>query len=131
MPAKTYVAKLNLTPTGEEMPRDDDAPLPPATLRLTATADGVVIERSGLPLREGESVALTVTVIDDKVTIEERKGQVAALGGHEAFYNASQTVDFLPLEKIYIRYESRVAGKWAKFAFLNREGNSVEHQLGY
>ena len=128
--ARTHIVPLDLEPTGEEVPRDDNATPRPTHLRLTALADGkVALERDALPLRAQETVNLVATVIDDKVTIEEKKGMTAVFNSQEHYYNGSQTLTFLPFEKVYIRYESQVTGRWAKFAFLNREGNSYEREL--
>ena len=128
--ARTHIVALDLEPTGEDVPRDDNATPKPTTLRLTALADGkVTLERDSMPLRAQETVNLVATVIGDKVTIEEKKGMTAVFNSQERYYTGSQTLTFLPLEKVYIRYESQVTGRWAKFAFLNREGNKLEREL--
>lgn len=129
-PAQTHIVPLDLNKTDLQVDRDDKKELLPAKLRLTALDDGkVMVERENIPLREEETVNLIATVVDDKITIEEKKGMVAALGGREFYSNGCQTLAFIPADKVYIRYESAVAGRWAKFAFLNREGNKVEHEL--
>lgn len=102
-------------------------------IKLTANQSGTVtIERTGLQLVDGETVNLIVTIIDDKLSIEEKKGKASALGGREESYNGHAEVDFFPVNnKMYVRYESSVTGQWCKFSFKNVTGNSVEREMRY
>lgn len=102
-------------------------------LKFTACDDGrVEIERTGLQLVDGETVNLIATIIDDKLTIEEKKGKASALGGREESYTGSLTVDYIPADgKVYVRYDSSVTGQWCKFSFRNRPGNVSEHEMRY
>jgi len=102
-------------------------------LRLESHDDGVVtIERDGLLLSDGETVNLITTIIDDKVTISEKKGKVSAFGGKETVFNGHVDVTFFPVGiKSYLRYESSVAGRWCKLSFVNTPGNKVEKDLKY
>ena len=102
-------------------------------LRLLARDDGsVTIEREGLILSEGETVNLITTIIDDKITIQEKKGKISAFGGKEGVYNGHVDVTFfLENNKNYLRYESSVAGQWCKLAFNNYPGNKMEKDLSY
>ncbi len=125
-PATSVISSLNLVP----------APSGPAgisRLRLAAHDDGsVTIEREGLLLCEGETVNLIATVIDDKITIQEKKGMTSAFGGKESVYNGHIDVTFfLENNKNYLRYESSVAGQWCKLSFVNSPGNKVEKDLSY
>lgn len=132
MPAVTRIVELPLGEPGDMVPINDAAPVKPSTLRLTARSGGMVtIERTAIPLHDGETVNLIATIIDDKITIQEKKGMVAAFGSREQYYDGSVDVDFFPFEKVYVRYESQVNGQWSKFSFLNREGNTVAHDLTY
>lgn len=102
-------------------------------LKFTACDDGrVAIERTGLQLVDGETVNLIATIIDDKLTIEEKKGKASALGGREESYTGSLKVDYIPADgKVYVRYDSSVTGQWCKFSFRNHPGNIVEHEMRY
>lgn len=126
LPATSVLCSLDLTPAPQQ-------PQGTSRLRLTAHADGsVTIEREGLLLCDGETVNLVATIIDDKVTIEEKKGKISAFGGKESAYNGHVDVTFfLENNKNYLRYESSVAGQWCKLAFNNIPGNKVEKDLSY
>ena len=102
-------------------------------LKFIANDDGTVtIERKGLQLVEGETVNIITTIIDDKLTIEEKKGKASTLGGKDNYYTGRVTVDFIPANaRIYIRYDSSVTGQWCKFSFKNLPRNHVEHELRY
>ena len=102
-------------------------------LKLVANDDGTVtIERTGLQLVDGETVNLIATIIDDKLTIEEKKGKVSGLGGREEAYTGRVTLDFIPSgSKMYVRYDSSVTGQWCKFAFKNFPRNIATHELRY
>lgn len=123
-PATSVISPLNLTPSQQEGT---------SKLRLRANDDGsVTIEREGLLLCDGETVNLIVTIIDDKITIQEKKGKISAFGGKESVYNGQVDVTFfLENNKNYLRYESSVAGQWCKLAFVNSPGNKVEKDLSY
>ena len=125
-PATSVISSLNLAPA----PPQHEAT---SKLRLHAHADGsVTIEREGLLLCDGETVNLIATIIDDKITIEEKKGKISAFGGKESAYNGHVDVTFfLENNKSYLRYESSVAGQWCKLAFNNYPGNMVEKDLSY
>ncbi|MBO4723617.1 MAG: hypothetical protein J5629_11925 [Muribaculaceae bacterium] len=125
-PAASAICSLDLTPASE--PQEGAS-----RLRLTAQDGGsVTIEREGLLLCDGDTVNLIATVIDDKITIQEKKGKISAFGGKESMYNGHAVVTFfLENNKNYLRYESSVAGKWCKLAFVNSPGNKVEKDLSY
>ena len=112
---------------------ESDSDTAEGKLKFTACDDGrVMIERTGLQLVDGETVNLIATIIDDKLTIEEKKGKASALGGREESYTGSLTVDYIPADgKVYVRYDSSVTGQWCKFSFRNRPGNIVEHEMRY
>ncbi len=124
-PAASVLSSLNLVAA----PQHDGA----SRLRLLAHDDGsVTIEREGLILSEGETVNLITTIIDDKITIQEKKGKISVFGGKEGVYNGHVDVTFfLENNKNYLRYESSVAGQWCKLAFNNYPGNMVEKDLSY
>ncbi len=125
-PAASVISSLDLVPA----PQHGEGK---SVLRLVAHGDGkVTIEREGLLLCDGETVNLIATIIDDKITIQEKKGKISAFGGRESFYNGHVDVTFfLENNKNYLRYESSVAGQWCKLAFLNSPGNKVEKDLSY
>lgn len=103
------------------------------TIKLTAHDSGnVTIERTGLQLVDGETVNLLVTIIDDKISIEEKKGKASALGGREESFTGRVDVDFFPVNnKMYVRYESSVTGQWCNFAFKNTPRNHVTREMRY
>lgn len=125
-PATSALCSLDLDPAPLQQPAT-------SLLRLTANDNGTVtIEREGLPLCDGETVNLIATIIDDKITIQEKKGKISAFGGKESVYNGHTDVTFfLENNKNYLRYESSVAGQWCKVAFVNSPGNKVEKDLSY
>lgn len=125
-PASSVISALDLEPAPS---LENDT----SRLRLMAHDDGsVTIVREGLLLSDGETVNLIVTIIDDKITIQEKKGKVSAFGGKESVYNGHVDVTFFPENnKSYLRYESSVAGQWCKLAFVNSPGNKVEKDLSY
>lgn len=126
-PAKSVLTSLDIVPAPAQQAEGT------SRLRLTARDDGsVTIEREGLLLSDGETVNLITTIIDDKITIQEKKGKISAFGGKESVYNGHVDVTFfLENNKNYLRYESSVAGQWCKFAFNNYPGNTVEKDLSY
>ena len=126
-PASTHLAALELEPV------QDDVSATESIIKLDAHDDGsVTLERKGLLLVDGETVNLVATVIDDKITIAEKKGKASAVGGKESLYNGHATLAFFPSGiKVYIRYESSVAGQWSKFSFVNKSGNRVVKELRY
>lgn len=122
-PASTHFATLEVQPT---------EPSAASQLTLTALDNGNVrIERTGLALRAGETVNLIATVVDDKVSIVEKKGNVAVLGGEETTHSGTATVAFLTPRKWNVRYESQVTGQWVKFQFSNTAGNHKTRTLNY
>lgn len=129
-PASSFIDTFDLEDM--DITPGDDTPVE-GVLKLTATDDGlVVIERTGLKLVEGETANLIATIVDDKVTIEEKKGKVSALGGKESYYKGRVTVKyFLPNNKVYVRYDSSVTGQWCKFSFKNIPRNVASHELRY
>ena len=125
-PAKSVISSLDLVPAPSQQSGT-------SLLRLQANDDGSVkIEREGLLLCDGETVNLIATIVDDKITIQEKKGKISAFGGKESVYNGHVDVTFFPEDnKSYLRYESSVAGQWCKLAFVNSPGNKVEKDLSY
>lgn len=125
-PATSVISSLDLTLA----PSQQDGR---SRLRLLSNADGsVTIEREGLLLCDGETVNLIATIIEDKITIQEKKGKISAFGGKESVYDGHVDVTFfLENNKSYLRYESSVAGQWCKLAFRNTPGNRVEKDLSY
>lgn len=125
-PAKSVISSLDLVPAPSQQSSI-------SLLRLQANDDSsVTIEREGLLLCDGETVNLIATIVDDKITIQEKKGKISAFGGKESVYNGHVDVTFfLENNKNYLRYESSVAGQWCKLTFLNSPGNMIEKDLSY
>ncbi len=126
-PASTHLAALDLEPV------QGDESSPESIVKLDAHDDGsVTLERKGMLLVDGETVNIVATVIDDKITIAEKKGKASALGGRESLYDGHAVMKFFPQGgKVYLRYESSVAGQWCKFSFVNKPGNRVVRELRY
>ena len=127
-PATSRINALEIEPVDE-----DNDTSSPGTLKLSGNTDGTVtIERTGLRLVDGETVNLIATIVDDKLTIEEKKGKASALGGKEGTYCGRVNVDYIPSDgKYYVRYDSSVTGQWCKFSFKNTPRNFVEREMRY
>ncbi len=120
-PARTHIETFEL---------DDDAECSEEDhwVRFTGQSDGtVIIDRQGLELKEGETVNLVATIIDDKATIIEKRG--VAGHGDPTPKHAQVTVTWLPTKRMHIRYESEVNGEWGLVAFTNRETACKQCQL--
>lgn len=129
-PASSFIDAFEL----EEMeaPPQADGPVEGLLLLVAAEDGSVTIERTGLRLVEGETANLIATIVDDKVTIEEKKGKVSALGGKDTYYRGRVRVKyFLANNKVYVRYDSSVTGQWCKFSFKNYPGNTASHELRF
>lgn len=120
--ASTHFATLELTPSEQTR----------STLTLRAVDDKhVSVERDGLPLRDAESVSLVATVSGRDITIVEKKGHSAVLGGHESYYAGRAVVDFMPARRWKVRFESQVTGEWGRAKFTSLAGNETEVRLTY
>ena len=119
-PAQTFIDAMDIA---------DDEPEVPHTLSLTAEPDGkVTITHRGLELKEGDTVNLIATIIDDKVKLQLKRG-VENPAGQPKPVKATAHVAFLPNERILLRYESEFTGEWCVFAFTNREGSRRTAEL--
>ncbi len=98
-------------------------------VRLSGRPDGtVLIERQGLMLRPGETVNLVATLIDDKATLVEKPGVASSSGNAEPAV-ARVVVDWMPAQRMHIRYESELTGEWGLLTFTNRETAVRQCQL--
>ena len=121
--ARSHLAAFDVSP--DEVERDDDD----HWVRLSGRPDGtVLIERQGLMLRPGETVNLVATLIDDKATLVEKPGVATSSGNPEPAV-AQAVVDWLPPQRLHIRYESEVTGEWGLLTFTNRETAVRQCQL--
>lgn len=127
-PAISRINALEIEPETE----DDDS-TSHGTLRFSTNDNGTVtIERTGMRLVDGETVNLIATIVDDKLTIEEKKGKASSLGGRDRSYRGHVDVDYIPADgKYYVRYDSSVTGQWCKFSFKNTPRNFVEREMRY
>lgn len=114
-------------------PENDSDETATGTLKFTGNDNGTVtIERTGLRLVDGETVNIIATIVDDKLSIEEKKGKASALGGRESCFSGRVVVDFIPADsKLYVRYDSSVTGQWCKLSFKNSPRNFVEREMRY
>lgn len=119
-PAHTYIEPMDIS---------NDDPDSPHELTVEALPDGqVAITHRGLELKDGDTLNLVATIIDDKAKLVLKRG----VEGNEAMIRpvkASANVKFLPNERIHLRYESEFTGEWCVFAFTNREGQQRTTQL--
>ncbi|MBR6284941.1 MAG: hypothetical protein IKR25_11710 [Muribaculaceae bacterium] len=121
-PARTHLAAYDVTP--DETASDDED----HWVRFTGQPDGTVrIDRQGLELVPGETVNLVATIIDDKLTIVEKRGLAA--DGNAMPSQAHAIVDWMPTRRMHIRYESELTGEWGMVAFANRETACKQCQL--
>lgn len=129
-PASSTINSLELEKLDDEPLTESDSA---SLIKLKANDDGTVtLERTGFQLVDGETINLITTLVDDKLTIEEKKGKVSALGGKEGQYSGHVTLNCFPVQsKVYIRYDSSVTGQWCKFSFKNTPRNKAEHELRY
>ena len=83
-PASSTINSLELEKLDDEPSTESDSA---SLIKLKANDDGTVtLERTGFQLVDGETINLITTLVDDKLTIEEKKGKVSALGGKEGQY---------------------------------------------
>ena len=121
-PARTHLAAYDIEPDAEAHDADDH------WLRITGQPGGTVcLERQGLELAPGETVNLVATIIDDKLTIVEKRG--LAGDGEAVPCRASVVVDWMPGQRMHIRYESELTGEWGMTTFANRETARKQCQL--
>lgn len=127
-PATSYITALDIEPQDE-----DSTDKTSSIIKLSSKEDGTVtINRMGVHLVEGETINIIATLIDDKLTIEEKKGKASALGGRESLFSGHVDVDFFPQgKKVYVRYDSSVTGQWCKFSFKNTPRNFIEREMRY
>ena len=119
--AASTMAAMDFEPRGE---------VPRGTLLLTAGAKGAIeVRRYGLSVREGETVYLTATIIDDKMTIVEKRGTKVV--GEPRDVDGVATLKKMPNRKLHVRYDSEVTGEWGLLTFLNVDGNHVPATLKY
>ena len=121
-PARTHLAAYETEPDSE-IHSDDDH-----WIRLSGQPDGkVLIERQGLELAQGEAVNLVATIVDDKLTIVEKRGLAGQ--GEATPCKAWVNVDWMPGQRLHIRYESELTGEWGTTTFANRETARKQCQL--
>ncbi|MBR1551423.1 MAG: hypothetical protein IJ632_03790 [Muribaculaceae bacterium] len=105
---------------------------PSGTLRLECGPAGTMtIRRYGLAVRDGEGAYLTVTIIDDKMKIVEKRGAATGGTGQTTEVDAMAQLTKLPTRKLHVRYDSEITGEWGLATVLVTDGNSVETRLKY
>ena len=122
-PAVTGIAQLK--PAGPCTDPDS------ATVTLAALpGDNVELLRQGLPLAEGGTAFVVVTIVDDKMTVVEKQGIHSV--AEPLPLHATATLDCLPTgHRLHVRYESELTGQWCTFAFTNAQGRTATAQLKY
>lgn len=131
-PATTDIVQLVLKWLPQSVPADADADVP-STVTLTALPDGqVLLERTGLSLRSGDTAFIVATIVDDKIKIVEKQGMHSTLAVWPAACTASATLGFWREgRKLHVRYESELTGRWGTFTFANVEGRTASVDLKY
>lgn len=121
-PATTIITTLALNPCIT----DDDG-----LIVLNAMPDGdVLLLRNGIPLCDGDTVNIVVTVIGDKLKIVEKKGVISP-SGTEIKTDGITTLTGVPIDRFHVRYESEITGQWALFTFTNRPDRRSSAHLKY
>ena len=124
-PASTHIVELTL---------DDDIEVPDGvdTLQFTSLDNGkLLVTRRGLPLAQGETVNLVATIIGDTIHIVEKRGAYALTGSRSTQRQGRQSLDFVAVRRWAVRYDSDVTGRWGKFTYTHRDGNSKQIDLQY
>lgn len=121
-PAVTLISSLGLNPC---VTSDD------GLIVLQALDDGdVLLLRNGIPINDGDTVNLIVTIIDDKLKIVEKKGVISPTKT-EVKVDGTATLSGVPIDRFHVRYESELTGQWALFTFTNRPGKTASSHLVY
>lgn len=124
-PASTHIVELTLD-TGIEVAQGED------TLTLQSLDNGqLLVTRRPLPLAQGETVNLVATIIDDSIHIVEKRGAFALPGSRTAPRQGQRALDFVAVRRWAMRYDSEITGRWAKFTYTHRDGNSKQIVLNY
>ena len=120
-PATTDIVAADLTPvenSGNTTP----------TLSLRSLSDGTAtLTRTGLTVREGATIHLVITVIDDKLNIQEKYG-VKGKGDH-CDYSLQASIKGLKARRYYVRYDSKVTEHWGTLRFNNLGDNFSQGEL--
>lgn len=119
-PARTYIESMDVT---------EDVPDAPHEVTLVSQPNGqVTITHRGLELKPGDTVNLVATIIDDKIKLVLKRG-VDSKMGEICPVKATVSVNYLPNERIHVRYESEFTGEWSVFTYTNREGRQRTSEL--
>ena len=106
--------------------------VPAGTLRLECGPAGTMtLRRYGLAVRDGEGAYLTVTIVDDKMKIVEKRGAATGGSGQPTEVDAIACLTKVPTRKLHVRYDSEITGEWGLAAVLVADGNTVETRLKY
>lgn len=121
-PATTVITSLSLNPC---ITSDD------GLIVLQAQDNGdILLLRNGIPINDGDTINIVATVIDDKLTIIEKKG-VLSPSKTEVKVDGIATLSGLPIDRYHVRYENEFTGQWALFTFSNKEGRTASSHLKY
>lgn len=119
-PATTVITSLSLNPC---ITSDD------GLIVLQAQDNGdILLLRNGIPINDGDTINIVATVIDDKLTIIEKKG-VLSPSKTEVKVDGIATLSGLPIDRYHVRYENEFTGQWALFTFANKEGRKASSHL--
>jgi hypothetical protein len=120
-PASTYIKAMDL--------QDGDGD--ESTLEMLSHENGnLELHRTGMQLRQDDTVNLVVTMGDGKMRLVEKKGLIGP-AGTELSKSGSVLLDFVREGRYEMRYESDVTGQWRMFSYTHRPGNSKKIALKY
>jgi hypothetical protein len=98
-------------------------------LTLQSQPDGtVLLTRTGLPMRPGETAHLVVTVVDDKVNVVEKRG-VRSPGNVMIDHRGQAVLTSLRNRRYYVRYDSAITEHWGTVRFNHLNDNRAQCEL--
>ena len=120
-PASTYIKALDLQDgNGED-----------SMLELLSHDNGdLELRRTGMQLRQDDTVNLVVTLGDGELRVVEKKGLIGQ-AGTELDKCGSVLLGFVREGRYEMRYESDVTGQWRLFSYTHKPGNSKKIELKY
>lgn len=121
-PARTQIVAFQLEPT------DDEAS---SEVSFSTLPDGnLLVRRPAITLHQGDTVNLVATLVDDKLTLAEKRG-VTSRDTEPLTVNATAQIKAPYGMRLAIRYESELTGQWTTTSFTNADQRSKTAELRY
>ncbi len=132
-PATTDIVPLALKWPQAAVPQSRDADDVPSTVTLAAMPDGqVMLTRTGLSLRPGDTAFIVATAVNDKLKIVEKQGTHTTVAVWPEPCEASAVLGFWGTgRKFHVRYESELTGQWGTCVIANADGRTARIELKY